>query len=305
MAAEAAPSLRARIFGAERLRAGWRIAIWVVLFLALMFFGGLITTAAPGQSRWGGVLLPLAAAVAAGVLMLHGVDRRPGAALGFALEPAAVRESAGGTLMGVVMLGGAVAMLWFTGAAFWTPDAGTASGYVLTIADGLLFFAVAAAAEEAIFRGYPFQVLVEGIGVWPAVLLASGLFAVVHAWNPNVNLLALANIALAGIWLSLCYLRTRSLWFATGAHLGWNWAMASVLDFPVSGLGFDTPLYDAREAGADWWTGGSFGPEAGLAATVSLLLGTAWLLRSRAVRPSQAVQAHRPLVDARLGPGWG
>ena len=31
------------------------------------------------------------------------------------------------------------------------------------------------------FRGYPFQVLVQGIGVWPAVLLSSAAFALAQS----------------------------------------------------------------------------------------------------------------------------
>jgi uncharacterized protein len=40
--------------------------------------------------------------------------------------------------------------------------------------------------------------------------------------------LGLANIFLAGVMLAVAYLRTRSLWFATGVHLGWNWTMATL-----------------------------------------------------------------------------
>jgi biotin transport system substrate-specific component len=32
------------------------------------------------------------------------------------------------------------------------------------------------------------------------------------------------------------YLRTLSLWFATALHIGWNWATASLFDLPVSGI---------------------------------------------------------------------
>jgi hypothetical protein len=123
------------------------------------------------------------------------------------------------------------------------------------------------------------------------------LFALLHAGNPNVRPLGLANICLAGVLLSVAYLRTRSLWFATGVHLGWNWTMASLLDLPVSGLELDAPLYTGVETGPDWWTGGTFGPEAGLAATAAIMAGTAWLLRTRRLAPSPEVQALGPLMD--------
>ena len=42
--------------------------------------------------------------------------------------------------------------------------------------------------------------------------------------------------ALAGIWLAVAYLRTRSLWLPFGLHWAWNWTQASLLGLPVSGI---------------------------------------------------------------------
>ena len=115
-----------------------------------------------------------------------------------------------------------------------------------------------------------------------------------------------ARKTIAGIMLAVAYLKTRSLWFATAVHLGWNWTMQSLLGFPVSGLNeFDTPLYDVRELGPDAVTGGAFGPEAGVAATLAIAAGTLWMWRTRRLRESARMVALRPLVDTRLGPGGG
>jgi hypothetical protein len=127
------------------------------------------------------------------------------------------------------------------------------------------------------------------------------LFALLHARNPNVTPVALANIFLAGVMLAVAYLRTRSLWFATGVHVGWNWAMASLLDFPVSGIVMDMPLYSARETGPDWVTGGTFGPEAGIAASLTIALGAVWMWRTKWLGESPRMRALRPLVDDRIG----
>ncbi|MBD0319321.1 MAG: CPBP family intramembrane metalloprotease, partial [Gemmatimonadetes bacterium] len=158
--------------------------------------------------------------------------------------------------------------------------------------------------EEVLCRGYAFQALVQGMGPWPAIVLSSAIFSVLHLGNPNVTWLGLANIFLAGIMLAVAYLRTRSLWFATAVHAGWNWVMSALLDFPVSGGRFDTPLYDARETGADWWTGGAFGPEAGLAATLAIVAGTVWMLRTPRLSESPRMRELRPLVDTRLEGEW-
>lgn len=299
--------------GAALLRvwgAVWRIGLYVLLFGAFAVVAAWGLEAA-GLSSAGPMSFPpvaasLAAALAAGWVMMRGVERRPLGAMGFALGPGALRESALGTAVGAALLGAAVLLVAATGGARWVPDAGTVPEYLAFALRTLAFFTVAAAVEEVLFRGYPFQVLERGIGAWPAAVLLSLLFAAAHAANPNVLPLGLANIFLAGVMLSAAYLRTRSLWFATAVHMGWNWTMATLLDLPVSGLEIDTPLYTGVETGPDWWTGGAFGPEAGLAATGVLLAGTAWLLRTPRLRPSPDVTRLGVLAEeAPSGAGGG
>jgi len=97
-------------------------------------------------------------------------------------------------------------------------------------------------------------------------------FAFAHLNNPNVTALGLGNIALAGVLLGLAFYAPGGLWTATGVHLGWN-ALLACLDTPVSGLPFRIPMLDYRAGGPAWLTGGGFGPEGGLAATVAMTLG--------------------------------
>lgn len=294
------------LHGPHGLRAGWRIMVFTLLFVGfLLLFSPLALLASSQDAQlWVGGAITLVAALLAGGVCISVLDKRSVGALGFALEPAAARDNVLGFGVGTAFQLVTVLLLAVAGTARWVADDGTMPDYVATLSASLLLFYVAAAAEEALFRGYPFQALVQGIGVWPAVLLSSGLFSLAHRFNPNVDAIALANIFLAGVWLAVCYLRTRSLWFASAAHMGWNWAMSALLDFPVSGLVRDTPLYSARELGADWWTGGPFGPEAGLAATAVLLAGTLWLTRTRAFPVSPRMRELRPLVDDRLGARW-
>jgi membrane protease YdiL (CAAX protease family) len=273
--------LRALYVGKHGVRAGWRILLWVLLFVALGVVSGAGVRAAPTEAReWLSILSALGAALAAGWIVLVAVDGRPPGALGFPLHREVPREALWGFALGGGAIGLTTAMIVVTGGARWVPDTGGAAEYVRVLVAALGFFALAAAVEEVIFRGYPFQALVEGIGAWPATLLASVGFSLLHAENPGIGRLAFVNIFLAGVLLSVAYLRTRSLWFVTALHLGWNWTMAALLDFPVSGLMRDTPLYDAVERGPEWWTGGAFGPEAGFAATAVLVGATVWFARS-------------------------
>ena len=314
--AQPAPSaghglLDAVLFGPHGLRAGWRILMFVLLAWAVaVILAPLVVRvtvsagADPLMRLLASSIVMLIASLVAGWVMLAFVDQRPVGALGFAAEPAAARDSAVGLGVGGAMLGLAVLLLTMASMARWVADTGTAWEYVAALAQSLAFFAIAAAAEEAAFRGYAFQALVQGIGAWPAMLGTSALFAVAHAGNPGATPVALANIFLAGVMLAVAYLKTRSLWFATAVHLGWNWTMQSLLGFPVSGLNeWDTPLYDVRETGPDLLTGGAFGPEAGAAATLAIVAGTVWMWRTRRIGESERMRALRPLVDTRLDPG--
>jgi hypothetical protein len=284
------------------VRAGWRIALWCgAVFFFLTLIGALLMVAGLRPSFGAQVSVELAAAVLAGWVLLAFVDRRPIGALGFAADRAAPREGGLGFALGGGAIAAAAGVLAVAGTARWVADGGSAPEYVAALGQGLLFFAVAGAAEEALFRGYAFQALVQGIGAWPALLLSSALFALGHARNPSVDWVALANIFLAGVMLGAAYLRTRSLWFCTGLHLGWNWTMSALLDFPVSGLTRDTPLYNEVSLGPRWISGGDFGPEGGIAATLVILALTALILWAPWLRESAKMRSLRPLVDDRLG----
>lgn len=247
--------------------------------LALMRLGLFVVVFVPLQ-----LLFPaLAAAVIAGLLLLQFVERRPLSDLGFHLDRKVAGRVVLGILLGAAGLLIAVLMMLALGALRFTSDGGGVREWLAGMLAMLFLLAGPAATEEALFRGYPFQKLVEGIGAPVATVIASAGFAVAHARNPSVNAVALANIFAAGIMLSVAFLLTRSLWFATAVHLGWNWCTAALLDLPVSGLElFDAPLYEPVDSGPAWLTGGAFGPEAGAAGFVGLMAamaGVIWLTR--------------------------
>jgi uncharacterized protein len=262
------------------------VLLFTLLVLVLLQAQVLILAAffeLPGLDRMAHALLfqavlMLVAAVLAGWAMLRWVDRRPLRDLGFGLDRRVPGHLAAGVPIGAAGLVAAVLLLSMFGAYRFTSAPGSLPGWATVMGAALLFFALPAAAEEALFRGYPFRTLVEGIGPAGATLIMSVLFALVHGTNPHVDVWGYANIFAAGVMLSLAMLWTGSLWFASAVHLGWNWATAALLDLPVSGLDlFDAPLYDGHATGPAWLTGGAFGPEGGLAGTLAVLLAIALL----------------------------
>lgn len=296
------------LFGPDGLRSGWRIVLFSFVMAVFMLVGGLLFSALPLQSLFGQFMgssvVMLLAALAAGWLLLSRLDKRPPGALGFGLTQAVPRELISGFAIGGLAMVATVVGLLVAGMIRYEPETGTVAGYVSMLLNHLVVLAFAAAAEEAIFRGYPFQALVQGVGPVAATILGSAAFAAAHAWNPDVGVIPFWNLFAAGVLLSIAYLHTRSLWFATAVHLGWNWTMASALDLPVSGLDyFRTPLYEPSIGGPDWITGGAFGPEGGLAATVAFGLALLAVLRLPWVRQSAEMRALRPLVNGRLEQG--
>jgi len=187
----------------------------------------------------------------------------------------AARGFGAGLVLGAMPAALAVGLSLVAGDARFLPDSsGGPARYLEIMGRTALLLAPAALLEEIIFRGVGQVVLGRAIGRLPAVLTLSGLFALAHVLNPNTTALGLLNIALAGVLLGVAFYAPGGLWTAWGAHLGWNATLAA-LDAPVSGLPFQVPWIDYQPGGPVWLTGGSFGPEGGLLATVAIALATA------------------------------
>lgn len=183
-----------------------------------------------------------------------------------------------GLLLGGVPAIAALGAGALIGSAGWRLDGG---GFVEWLGVAALTGSIllpAAFAEEIVFRGVPLVLLAAVLGRWVAGPLLAALFALAHVANPGVTVLALGNIALAGVFLTACFYLPGGLWTATGAHLGWNLTLAA-LAAPVSGLPLAMPMLDYVVGGPAWLTGGGFGPEGGVVATAALLLATVVVAR--------------------------
>jgi len=139
--------------------------------------------------------------------------------------------------------------------------------------------------EELVFRGYLFLNVAEGIkgqylnaknAIWVALISTSALFGIAHIGNPEASLVITANIALAGIMLGIPYILTGRLGMSIGLHITWNFSEGIIFGFPVSGMQFKSAKFlEISQGGPDLWTGGSFGPEAGLFGLFAMIAGMA------------------------------
>jgi uncharacterized protein len=271
------------------VRSGWKIMMFLIGTAVLGSSVVAVATVLPGNDLAGATVFLLALLIVTWV-MVRFVNRKPFGAVGFWFHPRALRELGMGILIGFLMMSGIFIILLATGHAHvaWL---GRSPGEILfTVLYALVFFSIAAASEEVLFRGYVFQTMAQGITLLPSILIISAIFGAGHLNNPNATILSTINVVLAGVWLSLAYQKTRSLWLPFGLHLAWNFTQTTVYGFPTSGLQFDQHrLWTATVAGPDLITGGSFGPEGSLLATLSLILGTWYILKSEYIRTPEGI----------------
>ena len=262
---------------------GWSIAFVVLtLLVAALLASGLALLLRGSHAG----ALELLGSLSAGAMLLQAAVTLAAAAaftwlIGFralGLRPADLRwvapsrglpGLAGGLLAGALAAGATLAISVAAGDAAWLRDDGTLAQYIGRAALTVAVLAPAALSEEVIFRGVPLVLLAASLGRGPAVAAIAIPFALAHLGNPNLTALGVGNIALAGIFLGLAFYAPGGIWTAWGAHLGWNGVLAA-LDTPVSGVPFDIPFLDYSAGAPAWLTGGAFGPEGGLAATVAL-----------------------------------
>lgn len=284
---------------AGRLRAGWRFLAFAFAALFLAFFvigpavffvlGVVRHVTGVRDGRMGLIaqsLVFLAVALAVGWACNRFLEGLPARALGAAPRKGWLRDLGAGALVGALSITLAAALCTAAGSYTFTftPASSPVGPVARTLVSSFVLYMLGAAWEEAAFRGYPLQTLVRA---WPtrlAVLPTSLLFAAIHLDNPNaVTGFTFLNTALAGVWLAVAYLRTRTLWLPLGLHFGWNFAMGSILGLPVSGITSisPSPVLRAADTGPTWLTGGHYGVEGGVACTVALAASTVYLLRTR------------------------
>jgi len=221
-------------------------------------------------------LVTTLAATAAVFLARRVLDRRSLHSLGLRIDRSALKDLG----FGILIMGGVMGLIYLTESALgwlqFNSFAWQTQPVMQIIREivipTLYLFILVGWLEELLFRGYILQNLTDGLNTWWGVLLSSAGFALAHSLNPGVTPVAIAGLFIAGLFMAYGYLRTRQLWLPVGLHIGWNFFEGPVFGFPVSGLDIPRLLHQV-ETGPDLWTGGPFGPEAGLIILPALGLG--------------------------------
>jgi uncharacterized protein len=200
-----------------------------------------------------------------------------------------------GLALGALLMGG---VFLFQRAAGWVEVTSTFAApggrfWAGILAAGVLFIGTGI-QEELLSRGYHLRNLAEGFNssrfgprraLLLAYLLSSAVFSLLHILNPNSSLISTLNLLLAGLFLGFGYLLTGELAIPIGLHITWNFFQGNVFGFPVSGQDFGVTFIQIQQGGPDLWTGGPFGPEAGLLGIAAMLAGSlltfAWVRLTR------------------------
>jgi uncharacterized protein len=233
-------------------------------------------------------------------------------ALGLSLDWRGLRDAGSGMLIAAFAMGAVFI------AAVATKSVGiTGVGPAAPLWSDVPGFMMVAFLEELVFR----SALLGGLLVlmpsrpWAAILISAAIFGGLHLENSHATPLAALGSTLGGIAYGTAFVATRSIWLPFGLHFAWNHVQGPVLGFALSG---GKPLrgtfIQQESVGAAWFTGGEYGPEAGvigllgrmvvLAGLLALLTRTGRMATNAAARPAGpdpaglAVQGHPAMPRA-------
>lgn len=225
---------------------------------------------------YGSMIAQAAGFTGAVVLMVVWFERKAGWKIGWR-QQGAVRKLFEGAGLGIVLMSAIFLAMLLVGAV--RIEGGSAAGASISgLAWYLLLFALVSLNEELFSRGYVQGLLRHHYGPVAAVLCSSLLFALLHSFNPGAldHPLPLINLFVAGVLLGVSREVSGGLWLPIGLHWTWNFVQGNVYGFEVSGTEVPSLLH-IEPSGAALWSGGSFGAEGSLIATL-LMTAAIWLL---------------------------
>jgi membrane protease YdiL (CAAX protease family) len=259
--------------GPYGLRAGWRALIFVLLFIFFsIILGTIVILLRHGRRGHVAGFTPVVAMFQEGVLLtalllthlaIKLFEKRPVGSYGLPLRQAFRSTFWKGAVLGFVSLTGLLVAIralhgfyfggiGLSGRALWY--------YVSTWA--ISFFLVGV-FEEYSLRGYLQYVLTRGMGFWPAAIVTSLIFGLLHYGNQGETAVGLTSVVVVGLFFCFILRRTGSLWFAVGFHAAWDYGQTFVYGVADSGFPSVGHLFNSHfQAGPKWLTGGTVGPEA-------------------------------------------
>lgn len=277
--------LRVIFLNDRGLRAGWRLAIYILIVL---IFGILVNLALDKMFH----LSKIATSRTSRIFLLEvlqfvlvflpacvmaRVERRSVDDYGLPLDSAFGWRFWQGCALGVVEICALMACI----ASFGGYSFGALNIHGAAILEWLLFwalfFVVVGLFEEFTFRGYLQFTLADGIGFWPAAWILSLGFGAVHLGNKGEGWVGAAGVVMIGLVFALALKRTGNLWLVIGWHAAFDFGETFLFSVPNSGNVFEGNLSNAALHGPNWLTGGTVGPEGSVFSFVTMAVAALFI----------------------------
>lgn len=293
--------------GRNGIRAGWGIALFILVFIAAGYAVSLIARILiHSRSLNNGEMTPrlsviteslqlLCIVIATGALAL--IERKSLFAYGFQGTARAIRFVSG-LVWGFIAISALVLMLWKSGLLVFDGQLIHGATLIRYAAEWGLMFLLVGVCEESLLRGYLQYTFTRGLGFWWGALLFSFLFGFGHGHNPGETPVGLFAAGAIGFVFCLSIWYTGSLWWAVGFHAAWDWGESYFYGTADSGLLARGHLFGEHPVGKILWSGGLTGPEGSLL-IIPLLIVIAlcmWFWWGRRVQS--------PFAGSGLRPAW-
>jgi uncharacterized protein len=293
--------LRYAFYGSSGLRAGWRaIGFFVLLFAAVESQLGTILKLehrvfGAGETP-GGVLFEKALLFVCTVILtlIFGVfEHRSLADYGLPLQKIFGKDFWAGALWGFGILTANIGLMVLFRAYSFGSLALTAVGILKQALLWAVAYLAVGIAEEFAFRGYLQYTLTWGMGFWPAAVVTSILFGLIHL-DVQAPWRAIANIAVLALFVCMALRRTGSLWFPIGSHMAFDWGNAFF--YSADRTQVQGHLFNASLHGSPWFSGDAAGPEGNIFNVFLVVAGILLLSRIYPLVKYPVAVAETPLM---------
>lgn len=221
-------------------------------------------------------LLAFAVPFALILVWVRFVEKRPIAGLGL-YKKDAVKELAKGLGVGTLLISAVVLVQWMTG-SIAVEETYFTDLSVLNFLIIFPFWFIQSATEELSTRGWLFPSVARKTSLPIGLAVSSLLFSFLHLGNNAISLISLLNIALFGLFACLYVLKTDNIWGVSAVHAAWNCFQGTVYGVNVSGINISYSLMRFSPTSAPTYlSGGEFGSEGSIIASIILAIGCAYL----------------------------
>ena len=203
-------------------------------------------------------------------------EKRAFSSLGFFKE-GWLKELGRGFLIGAVQFSLVVVLLLVTGTGSLKLGQLNLQSLIFVLAI-IPFWILQGGTEELVTRGWLFPAVSAKSNIFIGILISSALFGALHLFNPGVTILSIVNIVLDGIFACFLMLKYDNMWVLAGMHGAWNFVQGNIYGIQVSGQGASASILNySPQSSVDLLSGGAFGAEGSIFATIVLIGCIAYL----------------------------